>query len=125
MGGKNSKKCVEMKEECACWIQENQEGDRSSGFHLLEIHNNSTGLSFLYVLAVVGFAFLVYVIYLKCKGRYVFQQEYVTQTSQVPALRYSAHHDHRTIEPRIVEVRDEDERRSNRNRNQENWQNEV
>ena len=111
-----------MKEECSCWmspVNENQEN--SSGFHILEIHTNSTGLSALYIFAIVGFAFLIYVIYIKCKGRYVFHQHQPEPTNfslpTLPQLRYDP-------EPRIVEIHDE-ERRNNQQRARENWQNNI
>ena len=122
MGGQKSKMCHQMRDECSCWI-ETQEEVNSSGFHLLEIHNNSTGLSALYIFAIVGFVFLIYVIYIKCKGRYVFNRELQSSDTRPPLLpiHYMQH-----PEPRIVEIRgDENELRENQNRQNENWQNNI
>ena len=65
--GKQNSKCVDMEEECSCWVNEApQVVEQSSGVHFFEIHSTSGGLSVLYLLSLVGLAFLAGVLMVRC-----------------------------------------------------------
>ena len=62
--------CKNLHANCQCFLANNKnvvEEVHSTGFHLLELHNNSAGIGILYFLAFGGLIALIFLIYMKCK----------------------------------------------------------
>lgn len=69
----NEDSCQALHVQCQCFLANQSknvvEEVHSTGFHILELHNNSAGVGVLYFLAILGLLAVVMLIYLKCKTR--------------------------------------------------------